>query len=169
MLTVQLAVSGLFHVKKTQKGFTLIELTSTIAVLGILSAVALPRFVAIQTDARIAKMSMALGSLQSAAVLAHALQVTQNLAPGSSISMEGSLIGMANGYPQSSEIAIGHAAGFITAAGTPNADYQVTSNGTLFTVAADSHHPLCAVSYRAPSFGSSPNYSKAGLTPANCA
>ena len=40
---------------KTQKAFTMLELVFVIAVIGILSAIALPKFAASRTDAEIAK------------------------------------------------------------------------------------------------------------------
>ncbi|MBX9900964.1 MAG: type II secretion system GspH family protein [Burkholderiaceae bacterium] len=154
--------------KKNQSGFTLIELIVVITILGILSAFALPRFAALQTDARIAKMNAALGSLKAAAALAHSVQLTQDLAPDASVALEGSVITMANGYPQSTNVSIGHAAGFATAAGAAFPEYVLASTATVFTVTPDASHPACAVTYTVPAAGSAPTYSNAAVTVANC-
>ncbi|MFA9275652.1 MAG: prepilin-type N-terminal cleavage/methylation domain-containing protein [Candidatus Aquirickettsiella gammari] len=152
------------HSKKSG-GFTLIELIVVITILGLLSAYALPRFAALQTEARIAKMNGALASLKSGAALARSIQLTQQLAPNTSITMEGSVVAMVNGYPTTDLTSIPVAAGLATP------DFVLTTtSATVFTVSADANHPNCAVTYTVPAAaGSPPTYSSTGLTAANCA
>jgi MSHA pilin protein MshA len=54
---------------KQNSGFTLIELIIVIVILGILAAIAAPRFINLGSDARIASLEALEGSLRSAANL----------------------------------------------------------------------------------------------------
>jgi MSHA pilin protein MshA len=154
---------------KSAAGFTLIELVVVITILGLLASFAMPRFAALQTEARIAKMEAALGSIKAAAALAHSVQLTQQVGPNVAVVMEGSSVNMINGYPTSAPAAIGHAAGLADGAGVAEEGYVVAASGAVFTVTPDTSRTACAVRYtQAAAVGSSPTYDRTGLTTANC-
>ena len=58
--------------KKTQSGFTMIELIVVIVILGILAATALPKFIDMRSDAQTASVNGVAGSLSSAMTLNYA-------------------------------------------------------------------------------------------------
>lgn len=64
-----------------QSGFTLIELGIVITIIGTLAAVAAPRFIALQRDARIAKLYAARGAVSVASALVHAGIITRDSIP----------------------------------------------------------------------------------------
>lgn len=88
--------------RSVQRGFTMIELVVVIVILGILAAFALPKFMGLEDQARIAALNGMTGSVRSAANMAHGVWLANgNISP---ITVDGVSITMVNGYPNAAGI-----------------------------------------------------------------
>lgn len=142
--------------KKTQAGFTLIELVIVITVIAILAAIALPKYIGIQADARKAKMQALFGSIRTAAALGKArceLDLAAGLvAVGScgngtpQVNMDGTTVDIVNRYPAATAQGIDAAAsidatndGLVIAGAAPR----------TFTAAGATAPATCVINYTA--------------------
>lgn len=125
---------------KSQGGFTLVELTAVIAIIGTLSAVALPKYVDMMRSARVAKMEMARGAVSESAQMYHMKWMLAG-SPQAAIVLDDVPMN-GRGYPTS--------AGIVKAAGLED-HYDTRVAGVI---AADAQHPACSLAY-APETGTS--------------
>jgi len=115
--------------KKQQSGFTMIELIMVIVILGILAAVALPRFADFSGDAKKATVNGIAGGIRSAASIAHAAQLAKGDSGNTAVVLEGASVAMVEGYPAATDAGI-------TVAAQLQGVVKATASGVMYVAPA---------------------------------
>jgi len=136
-----------------QKGFTLIELVIVIVILGILAAVAIPRYVRVVSEARKSSVNGMAGGLRSAMMLAKAKYMVVGDDALATVDMDGTSVAVmaGSGVPLGTQAgivsAITDTAGFtVDTAGSPVVTFRPTNGGSA----------TCGVVYSGPTTSVTP-------------
>lgn len=100
--------------KGNSKGFTLIELVIVIVILGILAAVAVPKFANLQTDAKKSAVKGLGGAVKAAANIAKAKWLVNDNALADNVTIDGETVQVltGTGYPKATSDGIAAAIDF---------------------------------------------------------
>ena len=155
---------------KRLHGFTLLELVVAIVILGLLSVLAAPKFLGLQSDARAAALSGLAGSMEGAVAIVYGKSAVQGIENQPASASGGSFVeGVAvdYGYPMASELGIGNA---VQGLRGDNSDWKmlgahaetIPNEVIVYSFANAQDNETCVVIYRSNTSAGAPTIVSAG-------